>query len=612
MASCEAARHLAALLDMSDDRLAILSTSPMRSGVPQSRIVQPLSIVDTRRVKLAVDRVVGSTELPRREVNVAAIECAKDLLARSPTSALNRGSPISFGHIFMLTANPSGIASNLLHDENVQIHVVCPGSVPWKSQNSVQCNGWKLRSLYRSETEFVSANKDVDPNSLFHRLGNVILHARGGSFSGKLTELVLDIRAGIDCSIEGVIGKKYHSSLQPGEVVTALVRVKVGQPNPSSPPPNEDSISPSFTTELLDELDSILRISSTTLLTAELKYKYSLFPYRTRCSIGAESNIKQEAPGSEYDKALAFKFPPQPNPSQIWVQKRQVFHLATHYSPRHAISSLLSHFGVEGRDSACPNYVTLVMEELKYQARILDRLEAADVISITGSDGENLYEHFGQGLFDINNFKPREWMPEPLGGFISGFQESVRADKRWNNQESDRSESSKNNESGGWLANILKNGTDDDNDGSDQSTIMGSSRYMLTPRSKATKTRDKLKQHRHRGSDPLTSNNEESKYRLDSPNSDARTIRSDDSLKAWTQKGNLSRSDSQRRQLLPPGPRQAGRAAAAEYPKVIITRDEEERAKVVKLMAIRHQRSFGGGDGSQTPRGENRGFPPWA
>lgn len=648
MASCEIARHLATLLVMSDDKLAILSTSPLYPNLPQSRTVQPLNTVDTRRVKLAVDSIVGSTEQRDHEVTIEALECAKNILKRSTATMANQSGRISFGHIFFLTTNPAGIPSNLLHDERLQIHLIDPGTVPWKGQRNVECNGWKLRSLYRSESEFVSLNKDEDETSLFNRLRNVVSHARSGKISGKLTDLVLEVNAGNDCSVEAVMGKASYLSLQPGEVILALVKVRVGQhyhPLPSSSTESLDS--PSNSCALMEELKSILKASSTTLLTAKLKYKYSLFPSKTRCSIIADCNVEQEAPGFESDKSISNRSPQQASPSQVLVQKRLVFYLATHHSPRRAISSILDYFGVDGSYSVCPNYVKLVLEELKYQARILERLDPSDVGWITAGDDENLYEHFGQGLFDIPNFKPQEW-PPPMttckaGG---GLKEPVlQIENKWNTlQTLGQGEVVVRQGSRKYLVDTSEKGQGDDNS-SEWSTVFGSmSKYSLSGRMPTRSSNHRVEalsqldfSQKSTSSEPRTVFREprashqstSSKSRMTSQKtpSESRTVSSgarmnqsdkaDEAHNIWGQMKKLSQSNSHRSQR---GDLRHPIRRAANSPQVVIVpkeRVEQERARILKQLAVKNQRSVGeeslrsfGRGGAQ--RKDHRAIGPWA
>lgn len=704
MASCEGARYLASLLDMPDDRLAVLCTSPGHLNAP-SRIVYPLSAVSARQVKSAVDTIVGSTEQPDHEAAWATIECAKELLT-STTSAQSRDNLDTSGQIFVFTANPSGLPQTLSY-QGLHVHVICPGTVPWKGQRNIQCNGWKMRSLCRSGPEFVGDMNQLDTTALSTQFRTVISRARGGKISGRLTDLVLELNAGHNCSFEGVIGKKTYPSLRPGEIITALVKVKAGawRRYGSSSPLSQDSDSPPNSFDLLDELDLMLGATSTTLLTAKLKYKHSLFPPGTRCSITSYSRVKHQV-----SETKGVKDPSKASQCPIWVQKRLIFHLATHHSPGNAIATLSTQFGADGRNSLCPNYFRLVIDELKYQARVLERLGSSDVGSIIASDHVNLYEHFGQGLFDIENFKPVEWMPEAPEESAKDPQESVQAES-WNARAIDLGVSRYDTRmEGEWLANVPhKNAastapkraekarvpdTADKDNGSDHSTVVGAqSKYTLDAPSTGRDTRkfrelikSAFKENRtagdaeimshqihqgngnkkmspsrpdtpigqnHQGNrvknmsgsrpdtpigqprgwsadddgsfrpiSPLTprvykSPQQQSTLRMTPSSSDS----SDNAHNIWHEMGKQSMGgDSNNHQ--PTRPMYGGPRPPPEYPQVIVAKDEEDRVRLIREFALKHQRSLGegtlrsfaaAGATESTGRGGDRAFgSPWA
>lgn len=664
MASCEGARYLASLLDMPDDRLAVLCTSPGRLNA-QSRIVYPLSVVNVRQVKSAVDSIVGSMEQPDQDATWTTIKCAKELLT-STTSAQGRDSLGAFGQLFVFTANPSGLPPTLLH-QGLHTHIICPGTVPWKGQRNVECNGWKMRSSCRSGPEFVGDMKKPDITALATLFRTAISRARRGKISGRLSDLILEVKAGSNCSIEGVMGKKTYSSLRPGEIITALVKVKVGALKRQGPSSSlsQESNSPPNSYDLLDELDMMLGATSTTLVSARLKYKHSLFPSGTRCSIASYSEVKHQVPETEGDKDLS-KAKQRP----VWVQKRLIFYLATQHSPRNALATLIGQFGADGRNSVCPNYFKLVIDELKYQARVFERLESSEVSSIMANDHENFYEHFGQGLFDLENFKPREWMPVTPEELDKNPPESVQAEA-WNARALDLGgiSSYDTRMEGEWLANNThKNAistasmrtekagapnTAFNDEGSDHSTVMGpQSKYTLdvpsTSRDKG-KSRQFIKSaskenrpigdaetmsHQiHQGNriknmsagrpktpvggprwsadgdgnlrpmSPLTPRAYKSPMRPQSPSPQPKTavrmpLSSSDSCdgahKIWNDMGKVSMMGGDMNNYQPlTRPMYGGPRPPPEYPQVIVAKDEEERIRLMRGLAVKNQRSVG-------------------
>lgn len=413
MASCETARYVASLLDTSTDRMAILCTMPLNPNDPQSTIVSLLTEATVRTAKSTVDTIVGSIDKPDLNAMSAALLSARTLLVQSSAHVPGTNqSQVALGHIIVLSSNLNGLRADDLEHENIQTHFVCPGCVPWQFAGEVHRKGWNLRSMYTNELQFVTSVKDMDENSLFNRLRGLISYARSGASSGELTDLVIQITAGPGCSIEGIMGKKKMSSLRLGDVAHALVKLKIGAPAvegyslstsqtrmPTQPEPYD----------LLDELDGLLGNSATTVLTAEVKYRHSLLPPDTECTVVADSRLKRQEPkiGSRKSPKVS---PLEIGDSQVAVQKRLVFHLATHYTPRHAILTLRKEFGDAGCQSVCSDYVKIVLEELKYQARIIERFDIVNTgASPIFETPQSEFEPSGHGLFDLTNYKPQEW-----------------------------------------------------------------------------------------------------------------------------------------------------------------------------------------------------------
>ena len=433
MASCETARFVASSLDPTTDRLAILSTMPVDVDVPNPEVISPLSEATVCDAKSMVDTIVGSTGKPDVEALPTAIAIAKKILTQTRPSKTESGPGAStHGHIFVLSSRLNGLSAGILRDGSVQIHLLCPGSIPWQPSGKIASNGWKLRSHYTDELQFMMYNKkDMDVTSFFNRIRGLISRARRGICSGTIYNLVLDINAGPECSIEGVMGRRELPSLQPGEVVTSLVKLKVG-----APPAKGYSLAPSQNSpqsrpspqDLTDEIDGLLGTSAITILTAKLRYNHSLLPAGTTCTTTAESRLKREDPSSTRSRLRHTSSKAQPSrisKSQIAVQKRLVFYLATHHSPQHAMFTLRQEFGDAGSRSVCSDYIKLVTEELKYQARIIDRFD----LGLGGEAPENAFEHFGQGLFDITNYRPQDWLTN-VPDEESGSKEQGRRNRR--------------------------------------------------------------------------------------------------------------------------------------------------------------------------------------
>ncbi|KAI4238519.1 MAG: hypothetical protein L6R40_005688 [Gallowayella cf. fulva] len=357
MASCETARFLSTLLDPSNDRMAIICTSPLSAKDPDLGTLMPLSCVSPRKVKATVDAI---------------------------------------------------------------LHLICAGSVPWKGEANIRCNGWKLQSMHSKELHSVRHMKDLDESSLFNKLRTTIADARTGALHGTVGDMVLDIKPGQNCTIEGVIGRRNMPIIQRGERIVALVKLRVGLSPAAgytltSRRPQDNSSSACDDPDM--ELDKLLGTMPVVILTAKLRYRHSLLPPDTHCISTTDCKLRRSLPPADWITVTSTISAMKQNQPRIQLQKNFAFHIATHHEPRQAMTVLIEDFGDGGRHSACPDYIKLVLEEIKYQARTIERFDMADYRSgpaaVTPRElrpdvwGQ---EHFGHGLFDASKYKPREWI----------------------------------------------------------------------------------------------------------------------------------------------------------------------------------------------------------
>lgn len=414
MASCETARFLASILNVITDRLAIICTSTMDTSGANSRVVRDLDKVEMPMIKDALDAITSSIEKPNTEAWTDTIDCAKELLLKSaepdPDEELLQD---TFGHIFLLTPDTDRLPSKSLAHEKLTFHIISPAGAPKNDQSSIHCNGWKMRSLSGNDTQVVSAKKDLDPTSVSNRLRVLIPQARSGKFLGNLTELVLEVSAGPDCVIEGVIGKVKFTKLHPGEVFTVLFKLRVPaarvQEYAVSRTPTRSSEALPNTQDILSQLDRMLGTTDAKILCATLTYKNSLLPAGTTCSVTTVCHTKKGLPDLD-QKPSPSKFRLlQARDCTVLVHKRLAYHLATHGSPRNAFKTLHSEFGDRFQLSLCPDYINLLAKELKYQARIVERLEIgvspkkSSAVHAASSPSENR----GQSSFGAELHKPQ-------------------------------------------------------------------------------------------------------------------------------------------------------------------------------------------------------------
>jgi hypothetical protein len=395
----EAVKRIASLLGGAKDRLAILSTNAVNQG-DGAKVVVPLSPVVAKNTKTALDMVLPSLGNPNHG---PALDLAGECLSINS----RRGSS---AHIFLLTSFLTGAPPTKVHLSKVHINVMNPGIFSRRGQNTMEWDGWHVRPAYLSEPEMMITSEDPNPELLFNRLQVIIDAARDSVVVGKLTDLLFEVSAGNNCSIENVIGKEYYTSLSPGERITIFIRLRVhlSEPRPSTHQPMTNL-------NRVDELDVPLRASSHTVLTVKLYYKHSLRLYETQSSIKTECRIKNLIPGSVRNSNLSMSQEALLREAQREIQKRMVFYLASQiYAPR-ALQLISTCFGTRGANSVCPEYVQAVIRELKGHIRTLDLANLTSNQAAGTDSGKGPFGHFGVGLFSAARYKPTSWIPQIQG-----------------------------------------------------------------------------------------------------------------------------------------------------------------------------------------------------
>ena len=385
MASCETARFLASILNSATDRLAILCTSVTDTSSVDPAIIRDLSDVNLKEVKSDLDTITSSTEELRPNSWIDIIHHAKEILLKSTVPDEDEEVlQDTFGHIFLLTPDVNSLPAQSLTHDKLTFHIICPASVPINDQASVHCNGWKLRSLSGKDMQVVSKKKDLDPMSVTNRLRVLISQARSGKLLRDLTDLVLEISAGPDCILEGVIGRVKFSELHlhPGEVFTVLFKLRVcdaavREYSSRASIPNSNQSSETFldAKNILSQLDRMLMPTDANILTARLSYKNSILPAGVTCSVTADCHVKRRLADPDHRLSPSKSNALQPEDCTALVEMRLAYHLARQGSPRTALKSLHKEYGDNFEFSACRDYVTLVARELRHQARILERME---------------------------------------------------------------------------------------------------------------------------------------------------------------------------------------------------------------------------------------------
>ena len=415
MTSCEAAVILASALDQDQDRLAAFCTNSNNFQISDREPILPLSKVNLRRTKKAVDLITCTSD---KSSLSTVIESATAHLLQSTAAYQHESTKRSTtGHVFVFASSFDTVALDVLEHPEFQVHLVCTSALCCTDHDQQASNGWRVCSRYSHCEAPKSLSIVRKGGELQQQLMMVVQHIRFGQCHGQLTDLVVDFEAGAHCSIEGLMGKKSFSSLQPGETISALVKVKIGAlPSRKSV---LSKLQQSFKTttgsnDLLKELNALLNETDVAILSAKLKYRHPALSYNTECSIKAEARLKRRTSETEIKRRRPDMESPTTSNQKAIVQSQLINYIGTQHSPRQALKTLAQHYGDSGRASVIPEYYKIVEDELKYRARVAERSS----LSTSGSseiyqatiEEKKIGSHFGQNLDDVSNYKPQDWI----------------------------------------------------------------------------------------------------------------------------------------------------------------------------------------------------------
>ena len=470
MASCEIAGLFASFLDTNTDRMAVICTMPAdtKQNTCNPTVVSPLSRINPRKLKAKLDNVISSTGQPRSEAMIAALKDAQQILMRSERlSSIGEPQCNTFGHIIVLTADISALWGKDLSHQTLQTHILCTGLPQQREWDEIECSGWKMcilnAFLTRNHSHNFTSKKDMDPRSLNNMLQTLIRHAHYGGLAGFLTDVVLDIEHRSEFIIKKTMGWSNYSKLQIGEVKTIVLRL-LAAGHASSPDSVDsqkwcDSTASPSGDDLMAELDRMLGFPKDGMITIKLNYKHSSLPANTICTTTAKCLIHVPLSTPEGKQSVR---KPVFSKAKVLLHQRLAEYYATYFKPRDAISSLRREFGEGGCRSACPVYINAIADELKYQARISERIAIENspqkpIVQYKEPHPDTRIACFGQSALSSENYKPREWInvPDedifvPIGSHVQVAEQLGldNARKIWNElrnmSRGDRSENTKN------------------------------------------------------------------------------------------------------------------------------------------------------------------------
>ena len=345
------------------------------------KVILPLSRVNPRKLKTNLDRIAISTAQPAFGAMTAALKKARRMLEESEQLLAAREIvQDTYGHIFILTADTSALNEKDINHSAFQTHILCAGLPQQKYWDAIVCNGWKMNifsaSLSKDLSQRQTSMRDRDPHSLNSKLQALVRLAHLGKLTHDLKGVRLDVFPRSGFNIEKTMGQSTFARLRCGEVKTLIFRllptgdISLLEKLDSSKRRNPN-VSPSGD-DLIAELDRMLGLPKDGTITAKLKYSHSSLPTNTTCMTTARCLLHTPRPPSPQDERLSQG--PTVFENNVLLDQRLAEHYATSYEPRDALFCLHQEFGDGGCRSACPSYVTAVTYELRYQARISERI----------------------------------------------------------------------------------------------------------------------------------------------------------------------------------------------------------------------------------------------
>ena len=330
----------------SRDRLLLYSSSSS----------EPLIVtedINTQEIKKILDTVGHDTIKPKASYLKHSVQAARDILHYGGTS--NR-------HLVILTCNPFAL-DRVVTDGTIQTHVLCPGPLPWTYFKTRANSGWFI--LSNPSRYSLLADMIALHDREIHRM---LLQLRSGRVLDRLEKVHITVIPRSQDILHGILGTTFIETMSVGESRTLLVKcdirserraVSVLEPFPNGLRTTSGQL------DLEREIELMLDRRQTPAIVVKVQYHHSALGSDTLCELTKDiferDNMAIPTSFSETDLERAA------------VQDRMLYHLATSQaSPRKALVVLRSYEHESNIECFTP-YLHVLLEELKYQARIQER-----------------------------------------------------------------------------------------------------------------------------------------------------------------------------------------------------------------------------------------------
>ena len=379
IASCDLTIFLASILDPARDMLAVFCTYQTSSTSFQKPSDPLLRSANVTKIRTAVDAIEACLTKPGRNYLRDLLDKAQGLLDQASRPPNDRRE--ASRHIFVFTANTSDVDGTALEHET-QVHVVCPGCVPWRGRTNAPTHGWYLTAQYNHQAKVDNPHAKAPDDPLRSSFRALVSQARIGYHPDKFTNFKVSFKARAYCSIKYLIGTTELSELRPGEIRTVFVSVKIGNIGKGASvltrfPRGLKTSSGNL--DLEKELQMMLDDLGVPIVSSKARYTHSALPSGTVCELKRDVTLRSPISNDNADVHLSdarsvtlVRSQDQPRAK---IQARLIYHLATTQTPNDALDTLRAQYGHDGSQSSCQEYFQSVVEELKYQARILERFD---------------------------------------------------------------------------------------------------------------------------------------------------------------------------------------------------------------------------------------------
>ena len=274
--------------------------------------------------------------------------------------------------VFVFSANPAECLDIAPLFPLTHIQLVNPSVIPFPMEARV-CQNWDVPLAISNLSNWTPLNID-NCEYIPDRLRQVVTHARSGSSNGDISDISVKVVPCPGCQIEGVLGDSSKRVLRLGQNFSMFVRVKADTTtNRISPRLMRDANlrQKSNIENAFAGLEQLLGETEFPLFTVRAIYKHSFFPPNS-VVVTEETCMIRKLDRTVLWGAPSFNNSDSQNDSaRAELHKRLAFFIATNSTPKEALSELDRVFSGPNRNTACPQFVNSVREELHHQLLVL-------------------------------------------------------------------------------------------------------------------------------------------------------------------------------------------------------------------------------------------------